>query len=78
LSLFVEDKKRRVELALYVLPKAMDSFWSIGRRKGYIPRVPAGDLMLASVGLATVMGCYRNHPDKLSGLVRSILYQFTG
>jgi hypothetical protein len=78
LSLFAEDKKRRVELALYVLPKAMDSFWSIGRRKGYIPRIPQGDLVLASSGLAMVMGCYRNQPDKLSGLVRSLLYQFTG
>jgi hypothetical protein len=33
LALFVEEKKRRAELAMYVLPKALESAWIIGRNK---------------------------------------------
>jgi hypothetical protein len=32
LSLLVEEKKRRAELAMYVLPKAMESAWVAVRR----------------------------------------------
>lgn len=37
LSLFVEEKKRRGELAMYVMPKALESAWSIARRRAYVP-----------------------------------------
>ena len=37
LSLFVEAKKRRGELALYVMPKALESAWSIARRRAWVP-----------------------------------------
>jgi hypothetical protein len=36
LSLLVEEKKRRAELAMYVLPKAMESAWVAGRGKGLV------------------------------------------
>lgn len=29
LSLFVEEKKRRKELAMYVLPKGLEALWSV-------------------------------------------------
>ena len=35
LSLFVEAKRRRGELAMYVLPKALESAWVMARGKGY-------------------------------------------
>lgn len=36
LSLFVEEKRRREELAMYVLPKALESAWVMARRKGLV------------------------------------------
>ena len=36
LSLFVEEKRRRAELAMYVLPKAMESAWVLARGKGLV------------------------------------------
>ena len=36
LSLFVEDPRRRAELAMYVLPKGLESAWSTARGKGYV------------------------------------------
>lgn len=36
LSLFVEEKRRRGELAMYVLPKGLESAWIMARGKGYV------------------------------------------
>lgn len=77
-SLFAEEKKRRGELAMYVLPRAMESLWSILRRRSYVPFVPGGDVVLTATGLAMVMHTYHFEPKMLSGLVRSVLFQFVG
>ncbi|GAA5884836.1 hypothetical protein JCM6882_007115 [Rhodosporidiobolus microsporus] len=78
LALFIEEKKRRRELAMYVLPRGLESLWSILRRRSYVPFVPGGDVLLTSVGLAMVMQTYQHEPQQLSGLVRTLLYQFVG
>ena len=36
LSLFVEEKRRRGELAMYVLPKGLESAWVMARGKGLV------------------------------------------
>jgi hypothetical protein len=36
LCLLVEDKKRRAELAMYALPKGLESAWIIARGKGLV------------------------------------------
>ena len=36
ISLFVEEKRRRAELAMYVLPKGLESAWIMARGKGYV------------------------------------------
>ncbi|KAI0782562.1 hypothetical protein C8Q75DRAFT_727422 [Abortiporus biennis] len=79
LSLFVEEKKRREELAMYVLPKGLESAWSMARGKGYVFGTGNyGDLILTAAGMGMVMNTYQNDPHHLSGLVRRILYQFVG
>ncbi|KAK0556551.1 hypothetical protein OC846_001121 [Tilletia horrida] len=77
-SLFVDDARRRAELAAYVLPKGLESAWSVARKRSYAPAVPGGDLVLTSIGMAMVMGTYAQNPDHLSGLVRRVVYQFVG
>lgn len=78
LSLFVEHQRRRTELAMYVLPKGMESAWSVARQRAWLPFVPGGDLLLTSAGMSLVMGTYAQSPEHLSGLVRRIVYQFVG
>lgn len=77
-SLFVDHARRRAELAAYVLPKGMESMWSVARKRGWAPFVPGGDLLLTSVGMSLVMGTYARSPEHLSGLVRRVVYQFIG
>jgi len=79
LSLFVEEKRRRGELAMYVLPKGLESIWLTARGKGLVFRTGKwGDVILMALGMAMVMSTYQNDPQHLSGLVRRILYQFIG
>ncbi|EKM60112.1 uncharacterized protein PHACADRAFT_251003 [Phanerochaete carnosa HHB-10118-sp] len=79
LALIIEDTHRRGELAMYVLPKALESAWIILRGKGAVPKTGRyGDALLTAVGMGMVMSTYQNDPEHLSSLVRRILYQFVG
>ncbi|BGP22311.1 peroxisomal membrane protein 4 [Rhodotorula toruloides] len=78
LPLFIEEQKRRRELAMYVLPRGLESMWSILRRRKWVPFVPGGEVLLTCVGLSMVMQSYQHSPENLSGLVRSMLWQIIG
>lgn len=79
LSLFVEDPRRRAELAMYVLPKSLESAWTTARGKGYVMRTgKLGEALLTAIGMGMVMRTYQQDPHNLSGIVRRILYQFVG
>jgi hypothetical protein len=56
LSLVVEEKRRRGELAMYVLPKGLESIWVTARGKGLVFGTGKwGDVILAALGMAMVM-----------------------
>ena len=56
LALFVEEKRRRGELAMYVLPKGLESIWVMARGKGLVFGTGKwGDVILAALGMAMVM-----------------------
>jgi hypothetical protein len=61
LALFIEEQRRRGELAMYVLPKALESLYKIMRGKGLLPgsritqKSGYGESILAAVGMAMVM-----------------------
>ncbi|KAF8506075.1 hypothetical protein F5888DRAFT_1840039 [Russula emetica] len=75
LSLFVEAKHRRGELAMYVLPKGLESAWVALRGRGLVLHAgKCGNPLLTAFAMGMVM----NDPQHLSGLVRRILYQFIG
>lgn len=79
LSLLVEEKRRRGELAMYVLPKGLESAWLTARGRGWVFHTGHfGEMILTAMGMSMVMSIYQNDPQHLSGLVRRILYQFIG
>ncbi|KAG6841215.1 hypothetical protein C0991_000661 [Blastosporella zonata] len=56
LSLFVEEKRRRGELAMYVLPKGLESLWVMLRGKGIVFKTGNwGESALTALGMAMVM-----------------------
>jgi len=53
LSLFVEEKRRRGELAMYVLPKSLESAWLTARGKGLVFQTGHLGEMLVSAQIQT-------------------------
>ena len=50
LSLFVEERRRRGELAMYVLPKALESSWIMARGKGLVFKTGNyGEMLVSSL-----------------------------
>ncbi|KAJ7255851.1 hypothetical protein B0H12DRAFT_1202125 [Mycena haematopus] len=79
LASLIEEERRRAELAMYVLPKGLESVWVAARGRGLVFRTGNwGESLLAGLAMGMVMSTYQNDPEHLSGLVRRILYQFIG
>ncbi|KAJ7847750.1 hypothetical protein B0H14DRAFT_2769574 [Mycena olivaceomarginata] len=79
LALLIEEERRRAELAMYVLPKSLESAWVAARGRGLVFRTGNwGESALTGLAMGMVMSTYQNSPEHLSGLVRKILYQFMG
>ena len=51
----MEDKRRRGELAMYVLPKGLESAWRMARGKGYVFRTGDFGEALVSFMLLVVL-----------------------
>ncbi|KAL0090897.1 hypothetical protein J3Q64DRAFT_1707611 [Phycomyces blakesleeanus] len=77
-SIFIEDKKRRSELALYVLPKAIQSLYLIAYQHRLIFKLKHFEVLMSSAAMAVIMSFYQDEPDVLSNFVRKIMVQFFG
>jgi hypothetical protein len=56
----LEAPNRRLELALYVAPRALESMWKILEKYGYLRSVHNGEVILFSIGTAVCMTLF-NH-----------------
>jgi len=75
--LLIEKKSRRGELALYLLPRAVDSFVATLAVKRLVPTVPHADLILFAVCAGGLMHYFENEPATLAGFLRSGISRFT-
>lgn len=63
LALLIEDRRRRAELAMYVLPKALESLWVVARERGLVFHTGNwGEGVLAGLGMGMVMVRYVLRP----------------
>ncbi|KAI4307390.1 hypothetical protein L6164_030588 [Bauhinia variegata] len=61
LALVIEKKSRRMELSLYCLARAIESFFTCMADAGYMPRsktMKRADVLIFSVSTAIIMHCY--------------------
>lgn len=75
-AIFLEDKKRRSELALYVLPKALTSFYKIAYSHHWIFKIKHFEVLMTSAAMGIIMSFYQEEADVLSSFVRKIMFQF--
>jgi len=73
LSILIEKKSRRAELALYALPRGLDSLYMLLLDRKWMASVPQGELLLFCFSMAGIMYFYDNEPHTMSPLLSSIL-----
>ncbi|KAF9115864.1 hypothetical protein BGX27_006105 [Mortierella sp. AM989] len=77
-SIMVEQESRRVELAMYVLPKAADSLYRILYRRKLVKCVKHWDVMMFSFAMSLVMSFYQQEEQALSPFVTRMIYHVLG
>jgi len=73
LSILIEKKSRRSELALYALPRGIDSLYTLLCDRKWLASLPHGDLILFCLSMAGIMYYYEKEPNTMSPFLRSIL-----
>eukprot|EP00941_MAST-03F_sp_MAST-3F-sp1_P006037 g6037.t1 len=65
LSILIERKSRRSALALYVLPRALQSLWCKAQSHGFVRSVKHGEVGLLAIAMAIIMHTYEHHPKRV-------------
>jgi hypothetical protein len=74
----LEAPGRRLELALYVAPRALESLWKILEKYLYVRNVKNGEVLLFSFGTAVCMTLYNHDPESIDDNYRNIITRFVG
>nr|CAG8577667.1 8354_t:CDS:2 [Entrophospora candida]CAG8592414.1 599_t:CDS:2 [Entrophospora candida] len=78
-AIFIEHKSRRTDLALYVLPKAAESWYKIMYQKNWIFELNrTADIWFFSTAMGVIMTFYQHEPEVLSPMLKKILFHFFG
>ena len=76
LSILIERKSRRSELALYAFPRGADSLYMILYDHQLVFKVPQGEQLLFAISMAVIMFFYENDRKSLSPLVTKLMERF--
>lgn len=75
-TILLEQKSRRSELALYVLPRAIDSLLQTLQDRKLLAAVPHGEKALFCAGMSLLMFYREFHAETMSPLLRRLLNFF--
>ncbi|KAJ4866133.1 Mitochondrial import inner membrane translocase subunit Tim17/Tim22/Tim23 family protein [Raphanus sativus] len=76
LSVMLEKKPRRSELALYVLPRAGDSLWEILVNRHVLPDIKNAEVALFCACMGGIMYYLEHEPDTLAPFLRGLIRRF--
>ncbi|XP_023549889.1 uncharacterized protein LOC111808251 [Cucurbita pepo subsp. pepo] len=76
LSVLLEKKGRRSELALYVLPRAADSWWYILVNRHLVPNIKNAEVFLFSICMGGLMYYLEYEPDTMAPFLRGLIRRF--
>ncbi|KAI9030784.1 hypothetical protein CLU79DRAFT_731467 [Phycomyces nitens] len=74
----VEAKGRQLELGLYFLPRAMEALWQTMASRGYVGRVPFGEVVLFMGSMGTLMTLYQNDKSVVGSTYLGTMFRFFG
>ena len=67
-----------IELGLYCLPRAIESWWMLAVKYGYARNIRNGDVALFMLAMGTLMTMYQNDKDTISSHYLSVMTRFFG
>lgn len=73
LSIFIERKQKHSELALYTLPRGLDSLFMMLVDRRLLAGIPLGEFLLFSVSLSLIMYYYEHERDSVPPVISRIL-----
>jgi hypothetical protein len=76
LSVLMEKKSRRSELALYVFPKALEVLYKIGLEYKVYNSIPHGEVYLFSMAMGIIMSFYKSEAQSMSPTLYKIFKIF--
>ena len=57
MAVFFEPPSRRTELALYMFPRFLESFFMFLQKKGLVKSIPNGEVLVFALALSIIMYC---------------------
>ncbi|KAL2549978.1 Mitochondrial import inner membrane translocase subunit Tim17/Tim22/Tim23 family protein [Forsythia ovata] len=76
LSVLLEKKARRGELALYVLPRAGESLWYILVNRNLLPDIKNAEVALFCACMGGIMYYLEHEPDTMAPFLRGLIRRF--
>lgn len=73
LSILIEKKSRRSELALYVMPRALDSVYMLLCDRKWLSGIPNGDILIFCLSMGGLMYFFHNESEAMSPLLEWVI-----
>ena len=77
-GLLWESHSRRTELALYFLPRVLESSWGWLKKRNIVSSIPYGEVLVFAFAMAVLMYCYQNEKKNIKRAYLSIFSFFWG
>ncbi|KAG0294231.1 hypothetical protein BGZ96_001534 [Linnemannia gamsii] len=78
LAVLIEAPGRQMELALYCLPRALETTWNLMLKRGVVRNIPNGDIALFCGSMGVMMTIYQNDPSVINNHYLTVLTRIFG
>ncbi|KAG0220484.1 hypothetical protein BGX31_010982 [Mortierella sp. GBA43] len=78
LAVLIEAPGRQMELALYCLPRALETVWNMMLKRGMVRNIANGNIMLFSASMGVLMTLYQNDPSVINKHYLTVLTRVFG
>ncbi|KAF9918365.1 hypothetical protein BX616_009158 [Lobosporangium transversale] len=78
LAVLIEAPGRQMELALYCLPRALETAWNLLLKRGLVRNISHGDIALFSASMGVMMSLYQNDPSVINKHYLTVLTRVFG
>ncbi|KAJ2962138.1 hypothetical protein NQZ79_g2582 [Umbelopsis isabellina] len=74
----IEAPERQLELGLYCLPRALETWWRAMVKSGYARNLPNGEVMLFMAAMGSLMSIYQVEPDTIAPRYLNVMTRLFG